>query len=102
VGLIGKFKICLASFAIHFHYFSLVLLFYLTAIPMPAAERAACFYGVHRVTEIEGQDRLVNWRSQGIGRVIVSIGAGPKFLLDDYNTALTLGRYFLKGCASRY
>ena len=64
-----------------------------------AAERSVYFYGVHEVTEARWLEHLSLWRSEGIGRVIVSLEAGPKFLLEDGREAQHLANLFSLACA---
>jgi len=64
-----------------------------------AAERSIYFYGVHEVTEARWLEHLKLWRSEGIGRVIVSLEAGPKFLLEDLSEAQKLADLFSLACA---
>jgi hypothetical protein len=59
-----------------------------------AAERSVYFYGIHGVTEARWLEYLLLWRSEGIGRVIVSLEAGPEFLLEDRSEAQKLADLF--------
>jgi hypothetical protein len=64
-----------------------------------AAERSVYFYGIHQVTEARWQEHLSLWRSEGVGRVIVSLESGPRFLLDDRAEAQKLADLFSLACA---
>jgi hypothetical protein len=59
-----------------------------------AAERSVYFYGIHDVTEARWLEDLSLWRSEGIDRVIVSLEAGPRFLLEDRPEAKKLADLF--------
>ncbi len=63
------------------------------------AERSVYFYGIHEVTEARWLEHLSLWHSEGIGRVIVSLEAGPKFLLEDRPEAQKLANLFSLACA---
>ena len=64
-----------------------------------AAERSIYFYGVQDVTEARWLEHLAVWRSEGIGRVIVSLEAGQTFLLEDHSEAQKLADLFSLACA---
>jgi hypothetical protein len=64
-----------------------------------AAERSVYFYGIHQVSEAHWMEHLSLWRSEGIGRVIVSLESGPRFLLDDRAEAQRLADLFSLACA---
>jgi hypothetical protein len=75
------------------------LLMLMLAGQAAAAERSVYFYGVHEVTEARWLDHLALWRSEDIGRVIVSLEAGPMFLLEDRSEAQKLAHLFSLACA---
>jgi hypothetical protein len=64
-----------------------------------AAERSVYFYGVQDVTEARWLEHLTQWRSEGIDRAIVSLEAGPRFLLDDTHEEQKLAGLFSLACA---
>ena len=49
--------------------------------PLYASEKAIYFYGVERLSDYEWQEKINQWKAQGIQRAIVSLESGPKFLL---------------------
>jgi hypothetical protein len=63
------------------------------------AERSVYFYGIQDVSEARWSEHLALWRSEGIDRAIVSLEAGPKFLLNDRNQAQKLAGLFSLACA---
>ena len=70
------------------------LFLFATAVTASAVERSVYLYAVEKQSAADWQAQLRKWQSEGIQRAIVSLEAGPKFLLADSSESYRLAELF--------